>query len=125
MGLDKPESAPYALALISRGANLSPQGLYEGVNVLMLAAGNSTPEVMQALLARQAFDVNQRNPKGATALSYAVASGRIDNVRLLLALGADSHVMTGEGSLIDIANLQGHTEIVELLTQQQKNHVNP
>ncbi|MHB1232051.1 MAG: ankyrin repeat domain-containing protein [Burkholderiales bacterium] len=120
VALDKPESAPFALALIQRGANLSPAGLYQGVNVLMLAAGYSTPEVIKALLAKQKFDVNQRNPNGETALSYAVAAGRIDNVRLLLALGADTGIKTSEGSLIDIARLQGQTEIVKLLKQHQR-----
>jgi len=120
VALDKPESAPFALALINRGANLTPVGLYEGVNVLMLAAGNSTPEVMKALLAKQKFDVNQHNPNGATALSYAVAGGRIENVRLLLELGADTQIKTSEGSLIDIAHLQGHTEIVKLLERRKR-----
>jgi len=120
IALDKPESAPYALALIKRGANLAPTGLYEGVNVLMLAAGNSTPEVLKALLAIQTFDVNQRNPNGATALSYAVAGGRIENVKLLLELGADTQIKTNEGSLIDIARLQGHTEIVKLLERRKR-----
>jgi len=119
VALDKPESARYALALIARGANIAPEGLYKGVNVLMLAAGNSTPEVMHALLARQAFDVNQRNPNGATALSYAVLAGRIENVRLLLSLGADVRVNSPEGSLIDLARLQGFAEIEKLLMQGQ------
>lgn len=119
LALDKPESAPFALALIKRGANLNPKGIPAGVNVLMLAAGYSTPAVMKALLAKQKFDVDQRNTNGATALSYAVASGRIDNVRLLLELGADPQVKTNEGSLIDIARLQGHTEIVKLLERRK------
>lgn len=120
VALDKPEYAPYALELIRRGANLSPTGLPQGVTVLMLAAGYSTPEVIKALLAKQKFDLNQRNPNGATALTYAVASGRIDNVQLLLELGADAAVETSEGSLIEIARLQGHAEIVRLLQQYKR-----
>lgn len=119
IALDKPETAPFAVALINRGANLNPKGIPPGVNVLMLAAGYSTPEVMKTLLAKQKFYVNQRNPNGATALSYAVASGRIDNARLLLELGADPQVKTSEGGLLDIARLQGYTEIVKLLEQRQ------
>lgn len=119
--LNKPESAPFALALIRRGANLNPKGLPAGVNVLMLAAGYSTPEVMKALLVKQKFEVNSRNPNGDTALSYAVVSGQIDNARLLLVLGADTQITTSEGNLIEIARRQGHTEIVKLLEQHRKN----
>jgi len=120
IALDKPESAPFALALIERGANLTPEGLYEGVTLMMLAAGGSTPEVMKVLLARQYFELNQRNPKGATALSYAVLGGRIENVQLLLQLGADTQISTNDGSLIELARLQGYTKIVELLEQYQR-----
>ncbi len=120
LALDKPEYAPYALALIQRGANLTPKGIYEGVTVLMLAAGSSTPEVMQALLAKQKYDINQRNPNGATALSYAVAAGMTDNVKFLLEQGANVGVKSGEGGLIEIARQQGYTEIVRLLEQRKR-----
>ena len=120
LALDKPEYTPFALELIKRGADLNPKGLPAGVNVLMLAAGYSTPEVMKALLAKQKFEVNARNPNGDTALSYAVVSGQIDNARLLLELGADTQITTSEGSLIDIARRQGHTEIVKLLEQSKR-----
>jgi len=124
VALDKPEFAPFALALIKRGVSLNPKGIPSGVNVLMLAASNSTPEVIKALLSKQKFDINKRKSQRATALSYAVATGRIDNVRLLLALGADPQEKTSEGrlvvSLIDIARLRGFTEIVKLLEQGQR-----
>lgn len=120
LALDKPEYVPFALELVKRGADLNPKGLPQGVNVLMLAAGYSTPEVMKALLARQKFDINARNPNGDTALSYAVGSGQIDNARLLLKLGADTQVTTSEGGLIEIARRQGHTEIVKLLEQGKR-----
>ncbi len=120
VALDKPEYAPYALALIQRGANLTPKGIYEGVTVLMLAAGGSTSEVMQALLAKQKFDINQRNPNGETALSYAVAAGMAANVKFLLERGADVSEKSGEGSLIEIARQQGYTEIVKLLERRKR-----
>lgn len=117
IALDKPEYAPFAITLINRGASLTPKGIYEGVTVLMLAAGSSTPEVMKALLTKQKFDINQRNPNGDTALGYAVAAGMADNVKLLLQYGADAGIKNGNTSLLEIARQQGHTEIVKLLEQ--------
>jgi ankyrin repeat protein len=81
----------------------------------MLAAGNSTPEVITALMARQTFRIDEANPSGATALGYAVAAGRIDNVRLLLKLGADPKHLSGKDKLTDIARWQGREDIARLL----------
>jgi hypothetical protein len=120
VALEKPEYSAYALELIKHGTKLNPDGLPKGVTVLMLAAGYSSPEVIDALLVRERFDLNQPNPNGDTALSYAVASGQEENVRHLLELGADPHVITHEGTLVEIARQQGHTRIMQLLESHMR-----
>jgi len=116
LALDKPEFAPCALLLIKSGANLHPKGLKPDVTILMLAAGYSSPEVLKNLVDKQVFDVNQLNPNGETALTYAAAAGRLDNVIVLLEHGA-MQVRNKQGVLIDIENarIQGYTDIVRLL----------
>jgi len=117
VALEKPESAPFALSLIQAGADVQPIGMPRGATALMLAAGNSTPEVIMALMARQTFRIDEANPNGATPLGYAVAAGRIDNVRLLLKLGADPRHLSGKDNLTDIARWQGREDIARLLQE--------
>jgi hypothetical protein len=118
--LEKPDYARYALALIQRGANLNPKGLKPDATLLMIAAGNSTPEVLKALIDKQAIDINRLNPNGETALTYAVAAGRQENVKLLLQRGA-IQVRNKEGKLVDLdsAQRQGFPDIVYLLEQHK------
>jgi len=118
--LEKPELAGFALALIRAGANVHPIGMPKGVTALMLAAGNSTPEVVEALVERQTLQINEANPLGTTALGYAVAASRIDNVRLLLKFGADPKRLSGKDKLTDIARWNGREDIAKLLDETSR-----
>ncbi len=60
----------------------------QAYNPLMRAAAIGNVKVVENLLAR-GMDVNQRGPRGSTALMFAASSGHLDVVKLLVANGAD------------------------------------
>lgn len=65
-----------------------------------------------------ANDVNEHRGDGYTALHGAAENGCIDNVKLLLACGADITIKTATGkTALDLATQQGHDTIVHLLEQ--------
>jgi ankyrin repeat protein len=70
------------------------------------------PAVVEGLLAAGA-NPKLRTSSGFTALHHAVFEGRIENVRLLVAAGAD--VARDRESLLRIAGEKGHAEIAALL----------
>jgi len=86
-----------------------------GVTPLMLASGNASPMLVSKLLDR-GTDTLARNVNGSTALHYAASAGRVENIKLLLAHGADPKVADKKGETPRRqAKLQGYADIEELL----------
>ena len=57
---------------------------------------DTAPELKEVL--KQGADVNALGPDGHTALMYAANLGLIDNVRVLLAAGADAEIRSKQGA---------------------------
>ncbi|KAG6557198.1 hypothetical protein Mapa_001125 [Marchantia paleacea] len=63
---------------------------------------------------------------GATALMVAAGKGRVDDLQLLLSLGADRSIVSQDGAnALDWAQRHGHEEIVDLLTNYQEDEKMP
>jgi ankyrin repeat protein len=61
-------------------------------------------------------NVNEHSGDGYTALHGAAENGCIENVKVLLANGADATIQTATGkTAVDFARLQGHEAIVNLM----------
>ena len=74
--------------------------------------------MVKHLLSVKGQAVNGRNTSGSTALMYAALTGRMENVRLLLAAGADPGLKDGKGITAQLmAKWQGFADIVKLLEQ--------
>jgi Ankyrin repeats (3 copies) len=86
--LDDEKYADLALKLIQSGIDATWRTKDHSVTALMLAAGNSSPEVLRLLIKMQ-LPLNQLSRDGSSALSYANAAGRSENAKLLLDAGAD------------------------------------
>lgn len=78
--------------LIEEGADVT----YAGNSLLVYAAGEKDPRLLQMLLAAGA-DVNAPNQTGNYALGRAAALGKADHVRILLEAGADVNAADGNG----------------------------
>ena len=88
------------------------------VRPLMLAAGNASARVVQALLNCGA-DANSANKDGSTALMYAASAGRLENVNLLLQAGADRHLFNNKiQTALDMATQQGYSAVVRALKEK-------
>lgn len=80
---------------LAQGAN--PNTSMLGNPALYMAAGGTDPRIIK-LLVKAGADINARTTiAGRTALHEAVLKGRLENVRMLLALGADTTVATHHG----------------------------
>ena len=86
--------------LIEEGADVT----YAGNSLLVYAAGEKDPRLLQMLLAAGA-DVNAPSQDGYYALGRAAALGRADYVRMLLAAGADVNTtdVNGDTALLNAA----------------------
>ena len=105
-----------ASKLIAAGAELNAVGV-AGRSALHFAGGRRL-DIMQLLIEKGA-DVNARDTEGASPLDYAVWSGSLDAVAVLLAHGArlnEPEAVTG-ATPINEAAFQGHTSVVRYLLQ--------
>lgn len=67
---------------------------------------------------KQGGDANDADDDGYSALHGAAENGHLDCVRALIAAGADPHPRTRDGlTPLDLAEMEGHEEIAELLDQ--------
>lgn len=115
VALEQEDAVDYALALISKGADVRRKNNAE-VTPLMLAAGSNNTTLLNKILARKP-DINARNVNGTTALMYAASARRLDNIKILLKAGADPSIRDKAGdTALTSARQQGALEIVNLLT---------
>jgi ankyrin repeat protein len=80
--LQEEKFASIALQIVNQGADVTTTNLKFLVTPMMLAAGNSTPDVVRAIIGKSK-EVNTQSADGSTALIYAVSADKIDNVQLL------------------------------------------
>ncbi|WP_328515073.1 ankyrin repeat domain-containing protein [Ralstonia solanacearum] len=79
--------------------------------------GPASIELLKRLAARGA-NLNATHARGGTALSFAVAAGRIELVRTLLELGANPNTRNDKGvSPLDFAQRKRRDDIATLLRQ--------
>jgi ankyrin repeat protein len=103
--------------LIAAGADVDAAPK-EGITALHVAASGSHPETI-ALLVEAGSKMNPSNhTRGRTPLHEAVLSGRQENVRLLLAAGADPTIVD-KSSLAPLhyAEHWGHEACAKLLRE--------
>jgi hypothetical protein len=128
------KDATLAKQLIDDGVDTRWVSAYGERSALMLAAGNSAPDVVQAIVnkginlnaqsakdvvnAQSATDVvNAQSAFGLTALMYAAGAGRIGNARVLLTAGAKRDLKDSKGRrALDIAREAKQDLMVEVLS---------
>lgn len=92
-----------SLELIKSGADVSTADSKVGDTPLLIAATESSYEVMQALL-RKGANPNAQNHSGDTPLHHAAQNAMLDRVQLLLQYGANPSIRNLIGkSAIDMA----------------------
>ena len=116
----KPEKRSFyldslALELIGSGANVNMRAR-DGKTLLMLAAFDGNPEIIKTLV-EKGVDVNaQEENHGWTALTYAIWSGEIRPLNVLLAAGADVTMRDKQNATaLDHAGATKNSDVVELL----------
>jgi hypothetical protein len=84
---------------------------------LMIASAEGNDDEVEKLLG-QGSDVNAAGKSGETALMLAAKNDKRSTVRLLLAKGANAYAVTIKGNTArDIAKKQGHSFVVDILTE--------
>jgi hypothetical protein len=114
--LQEERDAELALQLLGEG--IASNGVSKDFQVtpLMLAAGNSKPEVLQAVLAVNQNQIDFQSTQGASALMYAASAGREGNVRLLINAGANNSLRDKSGANAEeMARQQKFLPIAQLL----------
>lgn len=106
--------AEAVVRLLAAGADPDERADRASLTPLMTAAGGACTECVAALIAGGAR-VTARTSSGYSALAHAVFSGRVDNVRLLLANGADAR--RDAEMLLKICDEKGFAEIRQLLVE--------
>ena len=84
------------LALLEEGVFVDARDLKHEEALLMLAASQKKPDLTRLLLEKGA-SVNLQDNRGHTALTHAIISGRIPNMRLLIENGADMKMRDNDG----------------------------
>mmetsp|Transcript_23311 Transcript_23311/g.69419 ORF Transcript_23311/g.69419 Transcript_23311/m.69419 type:complete len:82 (+) Transcript_23311:2-247(+) len=80
----------------------------------MFAAQGSAPQLLEVLLARKA-DAAKADKEGQTALMWAAVAGRLDNAKILAAVGGkDTKNQEGQTAKA-IAEKMGHSEVAAAL----------
>ena len=94
-----------------------------GVSLLHLAATNRTPAMVELLVGLGA-KVNTKSSTDDTPLTWACLHDRVDNVTVLVKLGADVNAAGQIHGPLHAAIKRGHKKIVDYLLQQQEIDVN-
>lgn len=84
---------------------------------LLGAAESDDVRIMQLILDRRGYNINQRNESGKTELMIAAANGLTDAVQTLLKKDAiDVNAVDNEGeSALSLAILKGHNSVIDAL----------
>jgi hypothetical protein len=90
-----------------------------GTAAMEVALENGHPEMLD-LLIRNGVDINTQFADGTTLLMHAVKADNIDNIRALLAKGANVEIKNNEGNVIQSA----FTAIDPNLPQPKKDELN-
>ncbi len=88
-----------------------------GDTALLFSVGNT--ETAKALIEAGA-DVNAKHGDGVTPLLLAAREGQAETVKLLIKAGADVNAEIENGftvTVVEMAEMSGHPEIVEILKQ--------
>lgn len=102
--------------LVSRGADIEHRNK-EGVTPLQLAASSHEPALLQHFV-QQDIDLDLADADGNTALHHSAGWGHVENIRILLAAGADFSRRNGEGDTpLDVAERFDKGRAVQLLRQ--------
>ncbi len=105
-----------ALALIDSRIDSVSANTSHGVTPLMLAAGNSSADVVQKLVDLHK-NINAVSKTGDTALMYAASAGKAANVKVLLNAGADASLKDKRGdTALQMARQQGFAEVAAALS---------
>jgi hypothetical protein len=88
-----------------------------GWTLLMCAARNSWPKIVEMLIGARA-DINARDPDGWTPLRHAVFGGSLDSIKCLILAGADTGYRDSQGrNLAEIAKELHHHRVQYHLEQ--------
>lgn len=89
------------------------------VTQLLGAAESDDVRIMQLILDRRGYNINQRNESGKTELMIVVANGLTDAVQTLLKKDAiDVNAVDNEGeSALSLAILKGHNSVIDALVR--------
>jgi ankyrin repeat protein len=93
--------------LVAAGADVDGVHTEQAVTALMIAIEKRSVDATKALIAAKA-DVNATDTGGRSPLIFAVATGQVGMVEILIEAGADVNLRSDIGSALDIA------EVVEL-----------
>lgn len=80
------------------------------------AARGDDPDTVSTILAQGIVDVNSRDKLSRTPLIIAAWAGKVENVKILLAMGATSSAAAGDDMTgLHFAAQKGHTEVCRIL----------
>ncbi|TPX30758.1 hypothetical protein SmJEL517_g05739 [Synchytrium microbalum] len=99
--------------LVENGAAMNRKTL-DGRCALFVSSNNGHMRVISYLV-QKGCDLNIAANDGRTPLFVAAQSGRLEVVKLLIQKGADVNTEANGTTLLDIATLQGHTEVASYL----------
>ena len=107
-------------ALLSHGADPNARSDGLGLTPLMLLCKNKSCKSCIRLLLKHGADIEATDDLGMRAVAYAVETGNVDAVQVLLEHKASTGVMFGKSTLIELAKKDFFkSEIVRLLRIQQ------
>ncbi len=100
--------------LLQRGASIEHRNV-EGTSVLHLAGASYDPRLLQQL-APKTMDIDLADDEGNTALHHSAGWGYVENIRLLLAAGANVNSRNHQGDTpLDLAEKSEKRRAAELL----------
>lgn len=84
---------------------------------LVLAAESGDVAAVEDLLGRKAFEIDERDCGGMTALMAACINGHVEVVRVLLRLGANTALRVRGWAALALASRAGHAEVAAALLE--------
>ncbi len=104
------------IAAVAAGADINATSSTGALTPLRIVTHEDSALGMEWLLAQPQLDINQADPEGDTALSWAIQDGRNDRAMQLINAGADVHFLNKAGkNLVQFATEYGNTEMAGVL----------